>query len=46
MCVAADNQVDFIAESADDLADVAVAAIGGGYWWYTNKYLPSKAAGR
>ena len=25
---------------------VAVAAIGGGYWWYTNKYLPSKAAGR
>jgi hypothetical protein len=21
----------------------AVAAIGGGYWWYTQKYLPSKA---
>ena len=24
----------------------SVAAIGGGYWWYTQKYLPSKKLGR
>ena len=24
----------------------SVAAIGGGYWWYTQKYLPAKKLGR